>query len=144
MASFKTQSERVYVAESYSGTSEHAVGSLVTYGSSLETLLLESIDEALTDLLGRRAREAVYDYLERNCLLARNEIPQRLDDFARLLEDTFGKGHKTIGKVIAKKLYGKLGWTFVEIPNYELIDYLSTVKSRLGRELARIAGRTIQ
>ena len=64
--------------------------------------LLESIDEALTDLLGSRIREAVYDYLERSCSLARSDIPTRLDDFFRLLNETFGKGGSTIGKVIGK------------------------------------------
>jgi hypothetical protein len=96
--------------------------------------LLESIDEALTDLLGSRTREAVYDYLERNCSLARNEIPTRLDDFFRLLNETFGKGGSTIGKVIAKKLYARLGWEFVEIQSYGLIDYIDTVRGRLEKE----------
>jgi hypothetical protein len=67
-------------------------------------LLLESIDEALTDLLGGRAREAVYDHLERNCLVARNELSSKLGTFLTLLDDTFGKGGKTIGKVVARKL----------------------------------------
>ena len=75
----------------------------------IDALLLESMDEALTDLLGRRTREAVYDYMERNCFVARNEIPGRLDDFFKLLNETFGKGGSTIGKVIAKRLYAEAG-----------------------------------
>ena len=100
----------------------------------IDALLLESMDEALTDLLGRRTREAVYDYLERNCFVARNEIPGRLDDFFKLLNETFGKGGSTIGKVIAKRLYAKLGWEFVDIHSYELIDYVTTAKRRLEKE----------
>jgi hypothetical protein len=96
--------------------------------------LSESIDEALTDLLGSRTREAVYDYLERNCSLARNEIPNRLDAFFKLLNETFGKGGSTIGKVIVKKLYAKLGWEFVEIQSYGLMDYVETVRGRLEKE----------
>src|SRR5208283_3555744 len=98
---------------------------------SIDALLLESMDEALTDLLGRRTLEAVYDYMERNCFVARNEIPSRLDDFFKLLNETFGKGGSTIGKVIAKRLYAKLGWEFVNIHSYELIDYVTTAKRRL-------------
>jgi hypothetical protein len=113
---------------------------LVVEGSTVRTdafdaLLLESIDESLTDLLGRRAREAVYDHLERNCFLARGEIPKRLDDFFELLNNTFGKGSKTIAKVIARKLHSKLGWEFVEIPSYELCDYVHMARTRLEREL---------
>jgi hypothetical protein len=100
-----------------------------------DALVLESIDESLTDLLGRRAREAVYDHLERNCFLARGEIPKRLDDFFELLSDTFGKGSKTIAKVIAKRLHSKLGWEFVEIPSYEFVDYIHMARTRLEREL---------
>ncbi len=105
-----------------------------TYGDRVDSLLLECIDEALTDLLGTRPREAVYDHLERNCFLARSEIPKRLDDFLSLLEDNFGKASKTIGKVIARKLHAKLDWEFIEIATFELPDYLERIKARLARE----------
>ena len=103
------------------------------------SLVLESIDEALTDLLGRRAREAIYDYLERNSLVAINEIPNRLEVFITLLEDTFGKGSKTIGKVVAKKLYSKLEWDFSEIPGYALTDYVQAARTRVAREVVKQA-----
>jgi hypothetical protein len=109
---------------------------------SVGILLVECMDEALADLLGRRAREAIYDHLERNCLIARNEIPNRLGDFFRLLDETFGKGSKTIGKVIAKRLYAKLGWEFIEVSSYELKDYVTMVRDRLQRELPDQAKRT--
>jgi len=113
----------------------------VTYanGNTLDGLLLECVDEALTDLLGRRTREAIYDYLERNHSLARSEIPRHLGDFFNLLEKTFGKGSKTIGKVITKKLYAKLEWEFVEIPNFELVDHLERIRARIARELVERA-----
>lgn len=103
------------------------------------SLVLESIDEALTDLLGRRAREAIYDYLERNSLVATNELPNRLEVFMTLLEDTFGKGSKTIGKVVAKKLYSKLEWDFSEISGYELTDYVQAARTRIAREVVHQA-----
>lgn len=108
---------------------------------AFSALLLESIDEALTDLLGRKAREAVYDYLERNCLVARNELPARLEAFVTLLDDTFGKGSKTIGRVVAKRLHSKLEWEFVEVPGYGLVDYVEAVKARIGRELVKQTNR---
>lgn len=103
------------------------------------SLVLESIDEALTDLLGRRAREAIYDYLERNCLVAIGELPNRLDAFLTLLDDTFGKGSKTIGKVVAKRLYSKLEWDFTEIPGYALTDYVQAARTRIAREVVKHA-----
>jgi hypothetical protein len=103
---------------------------------ALDLLLLDSIDEALADLLGRRTREAVYDYLARNCLIDRNEIPRRLDEFSKLLRIVFGRGSSTIGKVIAKRLYAKLRWEFVEIRSYELTDYVRTARERVEKEAA--------
>jgi hypothetical protein len=106
---------------------------LTTNGNDIEALILESVDEALGDLLGRRAREAVYDYLERNAFMARSEIPKNLGEFFSVLEATFGKGSKTIGKVIAKKLYAKLHLEFVEQPNAECADYVELARSKLQK-----------
>jgi len=112
------------------------MGGARTLTDPVDVLLGESMNEALTDLLGRRAREAIYDHLERNCLIARSEIPYRLGDFFRLLDETFGKGSKTIGRVIAKKLYAKLGWEFVEVSSYEPEDYFKVARNRLNRAVA--------
>lgn len=122
------------------GNEGNCVG-VPAHTDAFSALLLESIDEALTDLLGRRAREAVYDYLERNCLVARNELPTRLEAFVTLLDDTFGKGSKTIGRVVAKRLYSKLEWEFIEVPGYGLVGYVEAVKARIGRELVKQTNR---
>lgn len=100
---------------------------------NLDALILESVDETLGDLLGRKAREAVYDYLERNHFMARSEIPKCLDEFFSALERTFGKGSKTIGRVIAKKLYVRLGLEFNELPNTECVDYVELAKAKLEK-----------
>jgi hypothetical protein len=102
---------------------------------TLDELIFESIDEVLTDLLGRKPKEAIYDYLERNHSLARDMIPKNLRKFIELLESTFGRGCKTICKAIAKRLFDKLGWEFTEIKGFELLDYLEAVRARIAREL---------
>jgi hypothetical protein len=106
------------------------------YSSVFDSLLLECINEILTDILSTRAREAVYDNLERTRFLSRNQIPKHLDAFFQLLEETFGKASKTIGRAIAKKLYSKLGLEFVETPGLEFADHLQTLRRKLG-ELER-------
>ena len=103
---------------------------------AIDHVLVESMDEALTGLLGERAREAVFEHLERNCLLPREQIPSRLADFFALMDETFGKGSKTIARVIAKRLYAKLGWEYVEISSYEFEDYVRVARDRLDRETA--------
>jgi hypothetical protein len=91
-------------------------------GSDL--LLLQSIDQALSDLLGRRAKEAIYDYLERRCYMSTDEIPRRLAEFCRILQASFGKGGYTIQKTIARRFYSRLGKSFIDYPGYTLVDYV--------------------
>ena len=103
---------------------------------ALTKLLSDSIDETLTDLLGTRAREAVYDYLERNRSIARDEIPENTDELFKLFELNFGAtSKKVIGRVIAKKVYSKLDWEFRLIANFEFTDYLERIKTKLAKEV---------
>jgi len=102
---------------------------------SLDDLLLLCIDEVLTDLLGKRTREAVYDCLERNYSLSRSDIPGHLNKFFELLEETFGKGSKTIGKLIIKRMFDKLEWKFEDIPGFEFMDYMEAIRRRIARVL---------
>jgi hypothetical protein len=97
---------------------------------SREILLLEAIDQALVDLLGRRAREAIYDHLERKCYMARDEMPHRLDEFCDILHVNFGKGGTTIERAIAKRFYSKLEKKFIDYPGYGLVDYIEKASSQ--------------
>lgn len=89
-----------------------------------EPMLLQCVDEALADLLGCRARKAVYDHLERQLYLARDQIPRRMSEFSRVLEANFGKGGATIERAIARKFYLKLEMPFVIYPGFRLEDYV--------------------
>ncbi len=101
---------------------------------ALVKLLSDSIGEALTDLVGTRAREAIYDYMERNHSVARSEIPEHLDELFRLFGRNFGvASRKVIGRVIAKRVYAKLDWEFHPVSAFELNDYLEGIKARLTR-----------
>jgi hypothetical protein len=102
---------------------------------SVDDLLLQSIDEVLSDLLGRRAREAIYDHLERNYSLARSDLPKHVSKFLELLEATFGKGGRTIWKLIARRMYEKLEWNFYDNPGYEFIDYLEEIRVKITKSL---------
>jgi len=95
-----------------------------------ELLLLESIDQGLVDLLGRRARDAIYDHLERKCYMAREEIPQRLGEFCNVLHVNFGKAGTTIERTIAKRYYSRLEKKFIDYPGYGLVDYVEKASSK--------------
>jgi hypothetical protein len=107
----------------------------VTGPKTLDDLVLESVDEVLADLLGRKCKEAIYDHLERNYSIDRENIPKNLQKFFELLEETFGRGSKTIGKAVIRKLFEKLGWEFGEVGPFEFFDYLNAIRARIAREL---------
>lgn len=89
----------------------------------------------MTDLVGSRAREAIYDYMERKHSVGRKEIPEHLDRLFTLFEDTFGiGGKKVIGRIIAKKAYSKLGWEFESLPNLEFADYMERIKTKIASQ----------
>jgi len=99
---------------------------------ALSKLLSDSIAEVLTDLVGTRAREAIYDFMEREHSTARTEIPEHLNEFFGLLENIFGAAsEKVVERTIAKKIYSKLNWEFHAVPHFELRDYLDRIKTRL-------------
>lgn len=106
---------------------------------TLDDLLIESIDETLAELLGRRGRAALYDHLVQNPYFPRKEIVRNLDLFLTLLGSTFGRGSEVIGKVIMRKLHSKLEWEFVEISGYRFADYLQNVRARIARECIQLA-----
>lgn len=103
--------------------------------NTLNDLLLDSIDEALSDLLGTRGRDLIYDHIARNYSFGREDLPLHLNEFLKLLETTFARGSKTICRTIIRRLYSKLGWEFNPVPSFELNDYLQATKARIGHEL---------
>jgi hypothetical protein len=102
---------------------------------TLDDFLRDSIYEVLGDLLGSHAREALYGYIERNCLFGREDIAKHLPKVFELLEETCGKASRTIGMAIARKLYHKLGLEFQDNPNFQFFDYVEAARTRIAREL---------
>ena len=109
---------------------------------TLNNILSESIDEVLDNLLRRKTREAIYEYLARNYSLAKDDIPGNMDKFFQLIEEAFGKGSRTIAKCIVKRLFEKLGWKFEEIHGFDFYDYLEFARARMARELVQRAKAT--
>ena len=94
-------------------------------------LLLESIDETITALLGKGVLDSLYLHLERFCAITKDELPNRLEVFLSILEKTFGSSGKTIGKAIAKRFYSKLQLEFDEKANHSLLEYVEEAKRKL-------------
>ena len=95
--------------------------------------LVDSIDTALADLLGTRAREAIYDHLARQHLLAKEDVPTHLDEFRSVMKVTFGASATTIEKFIARRLYASLGWQFLDFAGFGLNEHLEFINGIVER-----------
>lgn len=57
-----------------------------------------------------------------------DDIPSHLKELFSTLNSSFGVSSNVIGKAIVRRLYAKLGLTFVEMPNVTLIQYIEDAK----------------
>jgi hypothetical protein len=98
-------------------------------GQPFGQLLLECIDDGL-DVLGNEPRQALYQYLLTICSLPREEIPDRVADFAAGLRKALGGASKVIERLILRKLFQKTGSSFREAIDTEFTDYVADAKRR--------------
>lgn len=76
-------------------------------GKKFEVILLETLDEALS-ALGETVKKTVYFHLQQKFLIAKQEIPFKIDDFSDALEQIFGSGARTLEVLIMTKLHQKI------------------------------------
>lgn len=78
-------------------------------------MLVESVDESLSGLLGERVRSALYKHLERFYVIQKDQIPTKLGEFSFALGQTFGLStNRTVVKNVVERLYSKLRLKFEE------------------------------
>jgi hypothetical protein len=109
-------------------------------GKSFEEILLEAVDEALASL-GESAKQSIYYHLEERFKIPREEIPNRVEDFAEGLEKIFGMGARFLEILIMKKLYDRIGkpleWN--EDKEFAFVNYVEAARRsfRKGVEAKR-------
>jgi hypothetical protein len=72
------------------------------------SLFLEAVDETLASL-GESCRESIYYHLKNNFKIERQDIPLKIEEFAKAIESIFGFGAKLIEIQIMKRLHTKIG-----------------------------------
>jgi hypothetical protein len=98
-----------------------------------DRLLIESVDETLTAVLSEIVREAVHDALGNKFHITMDQVPDRLDEFWLDLEKLLGAvPSSTIGKVIIKSFYAKLGLELVSRANWRLPDYVREARTKMS------------
>jgi hypothetical protein len=95
------------------------------------TVLLESIDETIRDLLGDEPLRVLFEGLGNDFELKRVEIPDRLDDFEKALTFILLPVAPDITRAIAPCLYEKLQIPYRERKDYTLKMYVQDCKDRI-------------
>src|SRR5260370_1547814 len=90
-----------------------------------EQLLLECIDEGLS-VLGNEPQHALYQYLLTICSLPREEVPDRVADFAAGLRKSLWGAPEGIGRIIFEKLFQKIRAMFQESIHTEFTEEFSS------------------
>jgi len=90
--------------------------------------LLESIDEALS-WQGDSSKQAIYFHLEKTFAIKKQEIPNRIEEFANAIEEIFGHGAKIIEIQIMKRLYEKIGHDFRYFPEEDDLLFTKYVEA---------------
>lgn len=96
---------------------------------SFSRILLECIDDGLS-VLGNEPREAAYQFLRTICSLPREEIPERVPEFAAGLKKALGGASKVIERLILRKLFDKTGSNFREVQDADFNEYVLDAKRR--------------
>lgn len=102
--------------------------------------LLEAIDDGLS-YLGSAAKQAIYLHLKSRFNIGKEDISNRIDEFAAALEEIFGIGGQLIEIQIMKSLYGKVGRFCRHFPKQNSLvfsEYIETTRS-LCRFLSKLA-----
>jgi hypothetical protein len=103
--------------------------------SEFNSLLLDSVEEALTDVLGTKFTDRFFTLLETELQISKTEIPNRLDKFTSVLSTVFGsRAALVIGRAIAKRFYTRLEIPFVKKDSYTILNYSTEAKFIMGNQ----------
>ena len=103
----------------------------MTTKNKLDKLLIKCVDGALKEIFGEAGARIIYDYLQDNHSLKREEIPKRLEDFERGLEKILSSGAWVMERVALKNLYSDFGLEYRNKVNCTFVDHVAQLKTQL-------------
>ena len=104
----------------------------ITRLKHLDSLLAVCIRDVMTDLFGKHARDAIFDYLERTHGIGRDELPSHLETMMNLFERIFGKSHRVIERSIVKRMTSKLKWEFEDSAELDFLGHIAVIRDRFA------------
>jgi hypothetical protein len=93
----------------------------------------EVIDKVLRQTFGKEATLLIYKYLEKSYSLRQDEIAEKIDVFAKGLEETLRSGAYVIEKMILDDIYSSYGFTrsvqFERIRKNDFVNQMKTLRA---------------
>lgn len=93
----------------------------------LETTITTAVDDSLSSF-GDSFKQVIYFQLENTFHIKKQEIPQKIDEFAAAIEDMFGIGATLIEMKILKALHDQVP-SFVHFPRGDELVFADYVKN---------------
>ncbi len=103
-----------------------------------DELLLDAVDEALENVLGKTASKVCYNFLETKYSLIKENIPREIETFTACLENLLGSGALLIEEFILMVLRANLR---LEYKGKEHFGFLNCLKE-LMTEYETLSSRT--
>lgn len=98
---------------------------------TLDNLLLKVVDKTMKQVFTETGIEVIYDFLEKNSCLKREEIARKPKIFSTGMKKLLGSGAPVIEKMILKNLYSKLELELEEKDGYEFSDHIKELRKRM-------------
>ena len=76
--------------------------------------------------MGESSKKAVYFHIEKSFSIKKEEIPRRIEDFARAIESIFGLGAHFLEIIIMKRLNQRIrsGFNWSESSDFTFAEYI--------------------
>jgi hypothetical protein len=97
---------------------------------SPEDLLLRVIDETLNQIFREEGVSVIYDFLENESQLKREDISSKTEAFSAALMKLLGSGAPVIENLILKNLCHQLELKFVQKKGHGFSDYVKALTER--------------
>ena len=104
------------------------------HDSDFDDLLVEAIDETLSEVLGHRANQAFWYHFQAFLGISRNEMPHHLDTLFTALNIMFGVGGESLGRRIVRKLYAKVNVPLDYYADRPLMECIEELKQILTKD----------
>jgi hypothetical protein len=100
----------------------------MTHLRTIDNSLLETINEVLESIFGKKSRIIIVETMEKKYLLKRSRIGEKLHVFEDVLRQMFQSGSLIIEDLILEKLYAKLNLEFTSQEGYQFSDYIQELR----------------